>query len=76
MKLWLLERNDVGYDQTTSCVVCAKTEEKARELADADFSDESSWTREHRDWLNLEKSTCVEVKLKKEMVIHSHFLNG
>lgn len=76
MKLWLLERNDVGYDQTISCVVCAKTEEKARKLADADFSDESSWTREHRDWLNPEKSTCVEVKLKKERVIHSQTLDG
>ena len=76
MKLWLLERNETGYDQTESCVVCAKTQEKARELADTEFSDESRWTREHRDWLDPEKSTCVEVKLKKEMIIHSHYLCG
>jgi len=76
MKLWLLERNDKNYDETVSCVVCATTQDKARELADIEFSGESSWTREHRDWLDPKKSTCVEIKLKKEMVIHSHYLCG
>ena len=39
MKLWLIERKHYDYDEFVSCVILAKTENEAREIAKKKFND-------------------------------------
>ena len=86
-RLWLLRpigypnETDDGpwvpwYDKVFGFVVEAETEERAREMADANAGDEN-WgftrgdlaTRKRAPWLNREWSTCVELAATGEQRI-------
>lgn len=58
MKLWILTRS-CGWDEYDSFIVCASTEEKARQLA---FQYETG----EKKWLNPKKSTCERINLRTE----------
>jgi hypothetical protein len=57
MKLWLIERiGKVDWDQHIGFVVRASNESEARALADS-----KSCSDEKGDFLNQEKSFCIEI---------------
>ena len=82
MKFWLLTRNDCDYDECESGVVRAETEFNARKLMYnyckcTLLSDEEELQHYAYEFLNHEKSSCVEVlNLEKEEVILAYYTGG
>lgn len=63
MKLWLLSQQEVNdYDTYDSCVVCAATEEEAREMRPDSCNGFSlDWTKDNwPDWATQKESVKVE----------------
>lgn len=69
MKLWLLRpanENDRrwGYDCNYGFVIRAETEQRAREMANAQGADENGLCQVHKNlavWLDPEATSCTEV---------------
>lgn len=57
------------YDKCFGFVIRAETEQRAREIADADAGDENR--EENHPWLDPEQSTCTELTAegKEEQII-------
>lgn len=70
MKIYLLERNDCGYDEYRAKVIVAKNESRARELANEQVGDEG------RIWADESQVTCTIVDAKKEMIVLADFNAG
>lgn len=70
MKIYLLSRDDYGYDEYSSKVVIAKNEERARELANDNTGDEG------RIWTNSDLVFCNLVGTKTEGVLLGAFNAG
>lgn len=64
MKLYLLSKpGKIGYDEFSSCVVCAKNEEEARKIH-PNSSVFSKWNEENPEsdtWVNYFKRDTLEV---------------
>ena len=72
MKLWLITRHDVDYDEAEAFVIRAPTEGEARVVASRNGENEDC-----REWLNEEDSSCVEVTYEGEPgVILEHAVWG
>ena len=72
MKLWRLERATCDYDEMLGFVIRAKTALDARRIAS-----EKRGTESKIEWLDVLKSTCVEIEQEgEECVILDSFNAG
>jgi len=70
VKIYLLERKECGYDEYGAKVIIAKSEARAREMANEQVGDEG------QIWTDESQVTCTIVDLKKEMVVSAEFHAG
>ena len=73
MKLFILTREDAGYDEYDGQCVLARDEDEARSIADM-FARDASYGEE--DWLNKEEVECVEVDVSNPGLVLSSFNAG
>jgi len=73
MKLFVIIRHCFDYDEMVSVAVLAKSEQDARKLV---FDSNPRGDQDQNDWLDELKSDCVEISMKKSMIVLENFRAG
>ncbi len=70
MKIWILKRDDHGYDEYDGKVIVAKNAKRAREIANENTGDEG------RIWTDAALVSCEEIKATEEGEVLGSFNAG